>query len=63
MQFVRKLQLKRKMIIPTVREVILYCENCKLEDKYFMTNKEIFDKITTQAYCNNYQKTTRKIHT
>ena len=50
------------MIIPTVREVILHCENCKLEDKYFMTNKEIFDKITTQSYCNNCQKTTRKIH-
>jgi len=51
-----------RMIIPTVRVVTLHCENCKLEDKYFMTNKEIFDRVTTQSYCNKCQKTTRKIH-
>ncbi len=50
------------MIIPTVRKVILHCENCQKEDKYFMTNQEIFDKTTTQAYCSNCHKTTRKIH-
>lgn len=50
------------MIIPTVREVTLYCVNCKSEEKYFMTNQEIFDKTTTQSYCDNCQKTTKKIH-
>ena len=49
------------MITPTVREVTLYCVICKSEDKYFMTNKEIFDKTTTEAYCNNCKKTTKKI--
>ena len=51
------------MIEPTVREVILYCENCQSEDKYFMTNKEIFDKTTTQSYCNNCKRTTKKQQT
>ena len=52
--------VREKILKPTIREVILNCVSCKKEDKYFMTNQEIFTKTSTLAHCDNCQKTTRR---
>lgn len=51
----------KKAIIPTARQVTLYCEVCGLEDKYYMTNVEIYRKTTTTAHCSNCGKVTKKV--
>ncbi len=51
----------KKAIIPTARQVTLYCEVCGLEDKYYMTNIEIYKKTPTTTYCSNCGKVTKKV--
>ena len=51
----------KKEIKPSTMQVILYCEVCGLEDKYYMTNSEIYKKTTTIAHCSNCHRATKKV--
>lgn len=41
---------------PSTKEISLFCDNCKYESMFFMTNKEIFDNNNIKQWCPNCQK-------
>ncbi len=47
--------------IETVREISMYCIKCSVKVKYFMTNKEIFNKTTIQQHCKNCKEITKYV--